>query len=251
MAVTELWGSRKVSYANTGSTGIRKFESAWADQLTDKNALLNAVFPGHVVMKCKSVDVEPLGDIADGGGYENALLTAHYSSETSGIVVTLGVDTMSETWEIGGEALSTGGALFFWTTDDGDSKRKQVPESTLTLTSPLASIAYAGAFNALPKANIIAAIGKVNDTTWYGFLSDTLLFEGVHANRSWGDAVDDYIWNIAYKFVFKPSGWNNIWNPFKTGGPGWDTVTVSSSGGSVYDIYSDTSFGTLISGPAE
>jgi hypothetical protein len=80
--------------------------------------------------------------------------------------------------------------------------------------------------------------GNVNSVTFLGANSGTVLFDGAHADRRL-TTLGAENWDMTYKFLYLPAGWNNVLQPSSivTGSTAVGTfqqVTRISNGATIY-----------------
>jgi hypothetical protein len=64
----------------------------------------------------------------------------------------------------------------------------------------------------LPTSLVQGLAGSVNSVAFLGGSAGTVLFDGAHADRRL-TTVGAENWDMTYKFLYLPSGWNNILQP--------------------------------------
>lgn len=65
---------------------------------------------------------------------------------------------------------------------------------------------------AIPTATILALAGTVNAAAFEGAAIGTVRFDGASTQRRLTTAGEEN-WDITYKFVYRPSGWNSFFRP--------------------------------------
>ena len=63
----------------------------------------------------------------------------------------------------------------------------------------------------LPKASLIAAVGKVNSDVWRSFSAETVMFNGVETETKWTTSGLEY--TVGYSYSVNFFGWNKRFRP--------------------------------------
>lgn len=218
-----------------GPTATVKFKCAWGDRyvfirdlvgrsVASGNSSVRVIpmqYPPSTNLYCRpNVRVTGLGQFKTASGwaaYESAIVTATFArplwafdnSDPSGSPWT------STSIDPSGQFLTLPESTYRF--DDGTPTNTPIglvlPQATITFTRHWMAFA--------PLSEAMALAGQVNNAAFaignYVFPTGTLLFMPGKMNKS-SDAQGNVTWEVEYKFVFDPKGWNNFMHPDRTSG---------------------------------
>lgn len=197
MAISEQYGSCKITINRTAMTGERIFVCDWSERKTHAPRLGDS-FPGELWLRCSSLEIEGIGRSTGPGSYEKAKVIARYNTYQW-------VDDQPvESWEFGGEILETAiGRVWVGTSEICDQAYGVFyPSAIRTITLTLPGVPIAAIFNNL---------GKVNGNWLMDIPPEHALFEGASATAHFDPERLAYIYKISYKFNIRCMPWNIVW----------------------------------------
>lgn len=241
--LTELYGSRELTFSRNGAQGVRYFRGTWAQ------ALLYAPkpgmpFPDWPELTVDRVNIQPAGQQGDGStinAYTEAMVQVDYTLEYR--KPGLG-DPPRYDWEFASEVLATGEGREWSST----GKKIDSEDLSTAVNYPLMTLVVNYAVPTIPITTIFGLVGKVNDDTFQGAAAGTLLFEGASASAQYNYDERAWYFRVTYRFLKRMHSHNEIWHPaekewdvdtqdwardtdgafiYKTGMPGtsyWDTT---------------------------
>lgn len=203
--------------------------------------------------RARSISITPFTVVnnetpAQNASYENALVVVEYvfdkdtPDEDGGTL-------FSESLEPTAQNLTQPWESFKWKS----GPQIQAGEAPSKILRGLDYVLTKYNLSAIPAA-ALTLVGCCNDATvsastlGLSFDAETLLFNPPSLQRTVTiGSSPSKKWTAAYRFTYKPEGWNKFWNARKSGGPGWDTLQVKTpAGGYVdYDQYPPASFSGL------
>jgi hypothetical protein len=191
---------------NDGAHATREWVCDWSNLATLRKqyATIGKAYYAGSNLYCTSVRVRGEGKP---DGYDTTLSMPKFTQArvTAEFATYQKLDSAPiTTWEVSAEVLELGlGRRWCYAGTICDQAQSMLmPQAELTLQMTLRT---------LPRANLIAMIGKINGNPFQGFSVGTLLFLGANTEARYDYERKSYIYNVAYKFLFKPQGHNTVW----------------------------------------
>jgi len=226
---TEVKGSPTLNATNDGATGGRVFDCEWGDRFTLLRALLGtytivggvivgytypATFPGFSSIVALSASIKGIGeqedDGANGAAYPLARLQVGYgplewddtAEEDERVLST-------EQYDFSGEFMEQAAFSYEW--DGGTDNGTAIPQKIGMLVPTIDHTITRYNLNVLPKDEISARLGTVNDDEFLGVAADHLLFIGASAQRS-VTTSGTKPYELTMVFKERLEDWNTIFN---------------------------------------
>lgn len=249
---SELPGSPKEAWTRTGFQATRQFECAWAERENLKKELLGSVYAplddtGSICTKVGSVPFQAEISEAPAGvaAYEKALVTGEWTVQQG---ETVGENQVSESIEPNAEFLTVSHRGLTWG-DGGDPLAKE--EAPGRLYYGLDYVRTRFGITPVP-ATVLTFIGHVNKEaggispltvglSGWTFAQETLLFMPPTIVRV-VDKDGNLLWDITYRFSYKPNGWNTYWRK-KT--EAWEKIWNTATDGNFEGYPPVDGFGAL------
>jgi len=271
--VLEAAGSGVLRWREDTLEGERLFFVDWADRYDFVAAMrgessLNAAgttqvrspaeeFPGFPDLLCSEIQMVPEGECSqdDDGNPSYPYVRAQclyrinqnrgqdsIGGSTSGggeqadeVIATLDVDFQTQ-------YLAFGAFECTWASSD-DKVKDPIPNGKLITILPK-KYRQSG-LSAIPETAIRSNIGKVNDDTWNGAETGTVLFVGASSKKSiTSSGTVEY--EITYEFRERPEAdWNKFWNSRRQA---WDNLKAYATGSQIV-VYATADFTDMFNSP--
>lgn len=249
----EYAGSGKVTYTRAGWKGERIFEVPWSQWMDFANALV-----GYSVLSSEGFPVYTLPDVFSEGmpwmfcrelavegieglirGQDDDILTPRITYERAKLTATYYPLDMDVEFRGSGEIIQLPGSAYAWLGIDirkgladvyplGNFNQSTPPDTTsIDIVSPTQNIGKllpGGEFSLVKHyvpapyfSQLLSIENCVNDNAFLGFQPTTLLCTNLDSRRTW-TLLGVPVWDITFKFIWKPNGWLSLYNP----NPNWD-----------------------------
>jgi hypothetical protein len=232
MAVTEQFETRGSDYTvDNEDSSQRAFLCPWADRLTETATLKGSVHPDDANLKCSRVNFVKYGT-------SQAWLTADY--EPAAVVEekeeadspALGLTQISHNIQAEALTIGTGKSDWRWSpygADDGIDNKVALPTKQVIR----GEIKTSGTLTSFSMATVASYIGKLNDETFLGCSSGTLLLVGCNSTMR-KNSAGTTLYDVSYTFKYNADGWNNF---YKESSSSFVTIRNGAygAGAEVYD----------------
>jgi hypothetical protein len=215
-------------FVRTGnSTAIRTMLCAWEDRIAIINQIRGGgtqvgsvyyyipaqVYPDAPFLPFDSIHVEGLPgenglNVGPNGlvGYKYARLRITYKSLDYFDGVTTGTMSLDFATQVVGLPRSSPTYQFPDGTPLAPQDSPPIRVGIVTIVQTRKNLAE------LPTSLVQGLAGSVNSSTFLGGSAGTVLFDGAHADRRLTTTGAEN-WDMTYKFLYLPTGWNNILQP--------------------------------------
>ncbi len=211
MALSELYGSRQVTYLRHGAYATREFYGTWSEAFNDSPKPGDAYpYTGWEALTVDKTTITPAGEPGSSADYPNeythARVRCDYTMEYDKPVEE---DETRISVEASSEILATTSGRT-WTTT---SEIVDPDELQCGVLYPLLSITMSGVLKDPPLELILSLIGKVNAAEFAGMPAGTVLFEGAVTDANYDYENSSWKWRVTYKFLYRAQGHNYVWRP--------------------------------------
>ena len=228
LAIGNDWTSHSGSIPNyesaSASIGYIVAENSLAAWIA---ATLGTAHPIWTDMICLTVDFEHNGSWeCDGSDWAQYAVTANYGPYPDE--------------ELGQESISISAQAYTFPTkalegsspgDNISEEKGDAPMATIMLPQAAYKIKFAKVAS-LPKATLIAAVGKVNDALWHGWAAETCLFLGCNTETKYTSTGVEY--SVDYDYQVNFAGWNKVYRPQNAKNAKWEDTNP--------ELYDDVGF---------
>ena len=195
-------------------------------------------YPDNKNLYANGISVEPIGAsyCTNPGSYDQAIVTVNFGTpefdyEVSQQGTTQNTVYRSLTLNLGAQVMTLPESAFEFNTPDSGGHKPPVtvspgflmPTVEITITS-----------HQIPYLNfdlIFPLVGSLNNATFYGCATGTLMFMGAQASRQ-ATSEGLQAWDLEYKFNYRTVDWNMFYSPLA--GVGFDFLKQKSTGNLIY-----------------
>jgi hypothetical protein len=198
MAATELWGSREITEEPRARTARRRFVAEY-DRWRQDVPKLGDPYPGDNRLVARRRTMRPMSPDRNG---TNPAQYVEVEVEYSTLPY-LDSEPIEE-WRVSAESLSVGPGRW-WVGANWPC------EQPLNIIIPLVEWELQLLMATVPRAAIVANVGKVNGYDWEGWQRGTLLFVGANIQSRWDYDRNRYLYTVRLQFQGRPVPWNVVW----------------------------------------
>jgi len=189
------------------------------DLATMISATLGMAHPIWTDLICLSIDFSHDGSWeCDGSDWAHYVTTANFGPPEE------------DDSDLGQESLSVNGQIFSVPTkalewsSPGDTMNEAAGDPPMTsVVVPQAELRIKFTKVAsLPKASLVAAVGKVNSDAWRGFGIETVMFNGVESEVKYTTGGQEY--TVGYSYSVNFNGWNKRFRPSAAVANKWEEI---------------------------
>jgi hypothetical protein len=203
----EVSHSGSMSYSESGSASL-VYDIPQDDLVIAATAMLGTTHAIFTDLICLSIDFEDLGDIDQAtGSFKSYRCTFNYGPEEED-----DTDLGEENYNLSGKTISYPSKKASWGSGGTALMEADADPPMLTLFTPMAE--YTIKFKhvaALPKADLAAAVGKVNSDVWRTNTAETVLFKGIQSSKKY--TTNGVEWDVSYSYSINFNEWNKEFRP--------------------------------------